>query len=1150
MTYLTNNLLKLTTLSIPLFIAGACSEEFYSENPAMTTEKQPMQFTCGIDQRNDTRADESGFADGDRMGVFVVNYSNGKPANLTLIGNVANNVELRYQFETGKWIAANEIYWQDKTTPADIYGYYPFHNGLASVSEYSFEVAADQSRPAGDGDLSSYESSDFLWAKAENVTPGNKVNLTYSHRMAGVKVILTQGTGFGEGQWDKISKLVTVDNTVRNAKINIQSGLVVTSGDYDRNIVMNPDGGNWRAVVVPQKVASGRTTIGITIDGKPYAYTRDGGMTYSSGKLHTFTIKVDYSESTGTYSLTLSSEDVTPWEADNSSHNFVENTYVTVHSPAAGKLRNALTEAKIDFNTIRNLKVTGTLTTEDFDLMREELLSLTAIHMKEINIVNISYLDYDVRKPAESEQAVGNDIIPPGAFRGKGTLRRIIIPDNVKRIGENAFADLALNSTLIIPESVTRLDLNCFAGIREGSSIVMPKSLEYIGDGAFYECKSDIELRLTNSIRVIGSSAFWGASNIHGTLTIPNRLEHLGQSSLALGNNIDGEIVIPTSLTEIPSYAFYGVNIKGGTKVIFHDGITKIGEGSFLGVNFTQGFTLPPHLKEIGSYAFQDCKFSDKLTIPESVQIIGDKAFYNTNLKGELTMPSAMEVVSPTPLSDCGYSFGSFAGTMLENVIIGDNVEIIGGRAFSDNVYLRQVEIGKNVDRIGMEAFSNCPGLQTVICLAKDPPKLYNNVFYGFDPLHCHLEVPDKSVDLYKTADGWKDFQFISAHRELTVGIHDQSCLNNGLTRSVIIDSEGEWRVKSAPSWIRVVPDHADNKEEITFTINPLARGAGSREGKVIFELVGKDYTTECNFNQIDYSNEEDKEIILQTASANGNPVNLFIVGDGFGADEIANGRYMEIMNQTMEQYFAIEPYKTYRNHFNVATSIAMSPDNKTATLLTRRLNRLNTFGTDLDVQAVKMYTESVSEFITSSNIKDAMIIVVSNIEGFSGSAYPDESGCAMACISLSDEPYPYDQRGLVQHYAGGMAFSGLAPEYVIHNEHIMGCKCPGCNGLSIFYTMKSKGLYENVTLSGKMDDAPWKDFIFHPKYSSMVDMWEGGFNHLSGVWKSEPQSVMGTYIAYYNTISRYAIYKSIMRRAGKSGSLEDFIANDKIELP
>ena len=138
----------------------------------------------------------------------------------------------------------------------------------------------------------------------------------------------------------------------------------------------------------------------------------------------------------------------------------------------------------------------------------------------------------------------------------------------------------------------------------------------------------------------------------------------------------------------------------------------------------------------------------------------------------------------------------------------------------------------------------------------------------------------------------------------------------------------------------------------------------------------------------------------------------------------------------------------------------------------------------------------------------------------------------------------------MVQYLIGGAGFAGLATESVSHYDFIKGCSCPACNSLSNYYSFKELGKYENITLSGKMEDAPWREFIFHPKYSAFVDMYEGGFNHLRGVWRSEAESVMGSFIPYYNTISRYIIYKQIMSRAGLTPTLDKFIENDIIENP
>lgn len=1131
----------LAALLSPVVVVS-CADRFDDPEIAIAGDRTAFEFAASIEQDNSSRADESGFANGDRFGAFVVNYDSGSPGTLAVTDNQANNVAVTFDAASATWSTATDIYWRDGSTPVDVYGYYPFNNALADVETYSFEVRADQSIPATDsGDMSAYEASDFLWAKSARVVPGTRINLVFTHRLAGVKVMLQKGAGFTDEEWAKLPRIVTVDNTLRSATVNLSTGVATATGTADRHVVMNPDAADsYRAVVVPQKVAAGKSTIGITIDGVNYTYTRDGGMEYTAGKLHNFTLRIDKKEQSGAYAVTLVGESISPWEADSSSHDFVENSYVVVNCPEPGKLRESLAAAGIDIATVKNLKITGTLTDDDFALMREEMLSLTAINLKDVKIVDVE--DFRVNDQGitggELVSLRGDDILPP--LSGNAPLRRIILPDGLRRLGYGCLGGLPLNSTLVIPESVTEIGSGACAGIREGATIIMPSSLERIEYDGFYECKAVLEVKFSNKLKYIGSSAFWGATNAYGTFMLPSNLEYLGESALALGDNFNGEIVIPATLKEMPESAFYGLNLKGGTKVLFHDGVTKIGKSAFSNIKFASEIHFPPNLKEIGEMAFEWCNFSNELNIPTSVQIIGDRAFWCSNLTGTLNIPENVEAIN---------SF-SFSRTNLEKIILGRNVELVREHSFYENWNLKYVEIGKNVISIGDEAFANCPALKTVVCLSKEPPTLGNNVFSGFDSEHCFLEVPEESVDIYRHASGWSNFTHISPHRELVFGFSNQKCLNKGLTRSTVLYAEGPWRVKEVPSWIHVSPDQGEYKDEVTVTIDPLPSGGGERSGRIVFELIANGYTADCEITQYDYEHPEDTEIRLQRASAQGTPVNLFIVGDGFGAEEIVNGNYLSRVEKTVEHLFSIEPYKSYRSYFNISTAIPMSPDNIVATLQTRRLDRLNTFGVELDVPVVTDYITSVSGDISYSNLDDALIVVMSNMDAFDGKSYLADTGYSIACIAVPDGVYPYDYRGLVQYYAGGAAFAGLGEEYVTHMEHIKGCTCGFCNKLPEYYSMKSKGLLDNLTLSSKINEAPWREFIFHPKYSQTVDMWEGGYNHLRGVWRSEPQSVMSTYIPYYNTISRYAIYKGIMRRAGLTPSLDDFIAKDKIEIP
>ena len=94
----------------------------------------------------------------------------------------------------------------------------------------------------------------------------------------------------------------------------------------------------------------------------------------------------------------------------------------------------------------------------------------------------------------------------------------------------------------------------------------------------------------------------------------------------------------------------------------------------------------------------------------------------------------------------------------------------------------------------------------------------------------------------------------------------------------------------------------------------------------------------------------------------------------------------------------------------------------------------------------------------------------------------------------------------------------------------------------------KAKGWYPNLSLSGKMNEVPWSHLIFHDKYKQIVDIFEGGFMHTRGVYRSEQNSCMNNDIPYYSTISREAIVKRIMEIAGETYTFEDFVANDVMD--
>ena len=92
---------------------------------------------------------------------------------------------------------------------------------------------------------------------------------------------------------------------------------------------------------------------------------------------------------------------------------------------------------------------------------------------------------------------------------------------------------------------------------------------------------------------------------------------------------------------------------------------------------------------------------------------------------------------------------------------------------------------------------------------------------------------------------------------------------------------------------------------------------------------------------------------------------------------------------------------------------------------------------------------------------------------------------------------------------------------------------------------MKSLGWYKNLSMTSDATRVPWAHLIYHPQYSDYVDMYEGGYMHSRGMYRSEATSCMNNNIPHYSAISRQAIVERIKYCAGETFSLEDFYAND-----
>ena len=178
----------LLLLSLPLWGLTACNDDLVKGNELLVNSGKRIELSGEIEQVAVTRVNDNGFCDGDKIGVYIVDYQNNRPAPLLSNGNRGNNVKHTYDEAKNKWNSAYDIYWKDSNTHIDVYGYYPF-GSPEDVNRYPLTVQKDQSKEAENGEMSPYEASDFLWGKASNVAHTQKViKLAMHHRMSCVKI--------------------------------------------------------------------------------------------------------------------------------------------------------------------------------------------------------------------------------------------------------------------------------------------------------------------------------------------------------------------------------------------------------------------------------------------------------------------------------------------------------------------------------------------------------------------------------------------------------------------------------------------------------------------------------------------------------------------------------------------------------------------------------------------------------------------------------------------------------------------------------------------------------------------------------------------------------------------------------------------------
>lgn len=212
------------------------------------------------------------------------------------------------------------------------------------------------------------------------------------------------------------------------------------------------------------------------------------------------------------------------------------------------------------------------------------------------------------------------------------------IPNSVTTIGSSAFANCIGLTRIIIGNSVKRIDGSAFWKCSGLKNITIGKSVESIGEYCFIYCSSLTSVTIPSSLKSIGNLAFSGCNNLDevhiSDIGTWSRIKNKHSASnpffyadhLYLNDVEITDLVIPNSVTEMESFAFFGI---GGLKsVIIPNSVTDIVNGAFDGCSGLRTVYIGSDVKDVGNASFSNCpELTDFYCFAENVPNTQTDAF-------------------------------------------------------------------------------------------------------------------------------------------------------------------------------------------------------------------------------------------------------------------------------------------------------------------------------------------------------------------------------------------------------------------------------------------------------------------------------------------------------------------------------------------
>ena len=185
-------------------------------------------------------------------------------------------------------------------------------------------------------------------------------------------------------------------------------------------------------------------------------------------------------------------------------------------------------------------------------------------------------------------------------------------------------------------------------------------------------------------------------------VVVENGITSIGNGSFVDCVNMTG-IVIPESVTDIGACAFSGCTRL--TDITIPDGVTAIRYGLLKGCSSLKNIEIPKGVTVIEFDAFRDCTGLMTVRVPESLTVIEETAFRDcTGLTG-IDMPEGLMKIGREAFYGCAN---------LTSIELPDSITVIDAYTFAECECMQSVMLPRSLTNIEHSAFAQCRSLRSV----------------------------------------------------------------------------------------------------------------------------------------------------------------------------------------------------------------------------------------------------------------------------------------------------------------------------------------------------------------------------------------------------------------------------------------------------